>query len=121
MKRSRSIRLVLVGGLAAGALAGCGREPARGAALAVFTNDTRLAGAGYYHAPVRAWYALPYNQYDPKTARWYRGGQWVSEPDQTITNVSAPTVQALLAAQAQGSVVHRGGFGGSARHHFVSS
>lgn len=114
---------MLLGGLAAGSLAGCGDggSSSRGGALGVYTNDTFVPGAGYYHAPARAWYSLPYNYHDPKTGLWFQGGQWAATPQQTITNISAPTVQALLAANAQRTDVHRGGFGSSSHSHFISS
>ena len=77
MKRSRSIRLVLLGGLSAGALAGCGPDPPPPlSADAVYTNNCYVPGVGYYHAPFRAWFSLPYNHFDPQTKRYFYGGQW---------------------------------------------
>jgi len=53
VKRSRSIRLVLIGGLSAGAATSCGPDDRQSAAAAgsVYTNNYYVAGRGYYHAP----------------------------------------------------------------------
>lgn len=123
MKRSRSIRLVLLSGLSAGALSGGQASAVNPPAVstgAVFTNDFHIPGAGYYHAPFRAWYPLPYNYFDPQTRRYYYGGQWGPEPHQTITNISAPTVQAVQqVAAVRTDTIRRGGFGTSSRSHYV--
>ena len=122
MKRSRTIRLVLIGGLAAGASTGCGPAPDSPAAVAsanVYTNDHHVAGLGYYHAPFRAWYPEPYNRFDPQTGRYYAGGEWRTAPYASITNLSSPNSEAVMAAQAlqparTGSTfIRRGGFGSS--------
>lgn len=121
MKRSRSIRLVLIGGLTAGALTGC--DPARKeppiSESRVYTNNYYIAGAGYYHAPFRAWYALPYNYFDPQTRRYFQGGQWAATPHQTITNISPPTPEDARQAQARRPDVSRGGFGRTSGYHHV--
>ncbi len=122
MKRSRSIRLVLIGGLAAGATTGCG--PSAGnlsgvSAENVYTNNHPLPhGGGYYHAPFRAWFPIPYNLYDPKTNRYYQGGRWESSPHVSITNLSSPTPDAIQLAEAAlpRASVPRGGFGGTSHH-----
>ncbi|MCU0785245.1 MAG: hypothetical protein MUF81_14580 [Verrucomicrobia bacterium] len=112
MKRSRSIRLVLIGGLSAGALTtSCGPESARVSADNVYTNNYYVPGIGYYHAPFRAWYAFPYNHRDPRTGRYFYGGQWGESPFQNITNISAPMPAAAQQAQARRTDVPRGGFG----------
>jgi len=130
VKRSKRIRLVLIGGLSAGALTSCGPEanpPGTSGLQAVYTNNHYLPGVGYYHAPFRAWYSLPYNHFDPHRQRYYQGGQWVESPHQSITNISAPTpeavrqAQAQAQAQAQRSHVTRGGFGSTARHYSLYS
>jgi hypothetical protein len=118
VKRSRSIRLVLIGGLSAGALTSCGPDGAPKAPLSaesVYTNNYYVAGVGYYHAPFRAWYALPYNHFDPQSRRFYYGGQWAATPHQSITNVSAPPPEVAQQAQGQRTDVTRGGFGRSSR------
>lgn len=124
MKRSKSIRLVLIGGLSASALSGCGPSH-RGSALtesgAVYTNNQHVPGVGYYHAPFRAWYAQPYNFFDPQTRRYFHGGQWSAAPYESITNLSEPTADAARQAQAQRTDVRRGGFGSTGGHHFISS
>ena len=120
MKRSRRIRLVLIGGLAAGAFAGCeqaGPESAPISQSCVYANNYYVPGVGYYHAPFRAWYALPYNHYDPQTQRYFFGGRWDTAPHQSITNLSGPTADVALLAQAQRTDVSRGGFGCSSSSH----
>jgi hypothetical protein len=112
VKRSRRVKLVLVGGL----LAGCDGS-SRPSTHNVYTNNHYIAGAGYYHAPFRDWYPRPYNDFDPRTQQYYYGGQWWPEPNQSITNVSAPTA----AAVQRFAPVRRGGFGSSARSHSVWS
>jgi hypothetical protein len=122
VKRSRGIRLVLIGGLSAGALSGCdsgsGRLPEVRQGC-VYTNNYYVPGAGYYHAPFRAWYALPYNHFDAQNQRYFFGGQWAATPHQSITNISAPTAQSVQQAQAQRTDVRRSGFGSTSRSHFV--
>ena len=63
---------MLIGGLSAGALAGCGPDqPPPLSSDAVYTNNCYVPGVGYYHAPFRAWYSLPYNHFDPQTQRYF--------------------------------------------------
>ena len=124
MKRSRSIKLVLIGGLAAGALTSCGPPSAQKAPITadrVYTNNFYVAGVGYYHAPFRAWYALPYNHFDPQTKRYFHGGQWSAAPFQNITNISAPPSAVAQQAEAQRTDVSRGGFGSTSRSSHVWS
>lgn len=116
--------MVLIGGISAGALTSCGpgdiaRAPV--SAQSVYTNNFFVPGAGYYHAPFRAFYPMPYNHFDPQTKRYYYGGQWALTPCQSITNISPPTVQVAQAAQAQRTDIPRGGFGSSSRSHHVWS
>jgi hypothetical protein len=125
VKRSRSIRLILLGGLSAGALAGCSPNSNQPPISAVnyYTNNYYVPGVGYYHAPFRAWYALPYNHFDPQAQRFFYGGQWGTTAFETITNISQPTIQAAaqaqaaMLAQAQRSEISRGGFGGTWHSH----
>jgi len=120
VKRSRRIRLVLIGGLSAGALTGCGPEGVHRAPLSaqsVYTNNFYVPGVGYYHAPFRAWFALPYNHFDPRTRRYYYGGQWAATPHQSFTNISNPRPEAAQQAQGQRTDIPRGGFGSTSRHH----
>ncbi len=119
MKRSKSIRLVLLGGLSAGALAGCGpnaHAPAPISENNVYTNNYYVPGVGYYHAPFRNWYELPYNHFDATARLYFFGGQWAGQPHQSITNISSPTEVAASHAQAvrtdiPPSSVRRGGWG----------
>ncbi|MGA2174338.1 MAG: hypothetical protein ABSH38_05065 [Verrucomicrobiota bacterium] len=111
-KRSKRIRLLLIGGLSAGALAGC--APAGKAPLStdnVYTNNYYVPGVGYYHAPFRAWYPFPYNHFDARTQRYYAGGRWVPAPFESITNVSSPSPQTAASADAMRTDITRGGFG----------
>lgn len=131
MKRSRSIKLVLIGGVSAGALTGCDSNDVSRAPLsasAVYTNNFYVQGAGYYHAPYRAWYHIPYNQFEPKSGLYFHGGQWSAQPHQSITNISSPTPESAALAQAARtdsqptpSTVQRRGFGGTSRSHWISS
>jgi hypothetical protein len=115
VKRSRSIRLILLGGLSAGALAGCSHETQQAPITAdnSYTNNYYVPGVGYYHAPFRAWYSLPYNHFDPQGRRYFYGGQWGATPFETVTNISQPTAQAAAQAEAQRTDITRGGFGSS--------
>lgn len=115
MKRSRSIRLILLGSLSAGALAGCSQNAQKAPISAdnYYTNNYYVPGVGYYHAPFRAWYTLPYNHFDPQQKRYFYGGQWGTDPCETITNISQPTAQAATQAEAKRTDITRGGFGGT--------
>ena len=119
MKRSRSIKLVLIGGLGAGALSGCGpgNQPQSVTTSAVYTNNFYLPGVGYYHAPFRNFYSLPYNHFAPGSGQYFFGGQWGTSPHQSITNISSPTPAVAVAAEAKRTDISRGGFG-STSHHF---
>ena len=121
MKRSRRVKLVLLGGVSAGALAACDFSPGnRSASTEVaYTNNYYIPGAGYYHAPFRAWYSRPYNYFDPQTKRYYYGGEWGLEPHQSITNISSPTAIAVQQVAATRTDVRRGGFGGTGHGHTV--
>ncbi|HEY5909982.1 MAG TPA: hypothetical protein VJA21_05200 [Verrucomicrobiae bacterium] len=122
MKRSKSIRLVLIGGLSAGALTGCSPNGNQTTAISpncVYTNNYFVAGVGYYHAPFRAWYSLPYNHFNPQNERYFYGGQWGTAPHESITNISAPTAEVAQQAQARRTDVPRGGFGSTSRSHYV--
>jgi hypothetical protein len=120
VKRSKRIRLVLIGGLSAGALAGCDSDVRHAPVTqdSVYTNNYYLPGVGYYHAPFRAWYPLPYNHFDERSQRFFYGGQWAAAPHQSITNISGPTSAAAQQAQAQRTDVERGGFGSTSRGHY---
>ena len=116
MKRSRSIRLLLLGGMSAGALTGCGPGTSQNPPISqenVYTNNYYVPGVGYYHAPFHAWYQLPYNHFDAQRHLYYYGGQWGEAPYQSIINISAPTPNAAGQAEAQRTDVVRGGFGGT--------
>jgi hypothetical protein len=124
VKRSRSIRLILLGGLSATALTSCAPgtvQPAPVTTDAVYTNNYYLPGVGYYHAPFRAWYALPYNHFDQKTTRYFYGGQWAATPYESAINISAPTPDAARVAEAQRADIVRGGFGSTSGSHWIYS
>jgi hypothetical protein len=121
-KRSKRIRLILLGALSAGALAGCAPEGgARLSTADVYTNNFYIPGAGYYHAPFCAWYPLPYNHYDAATKRYYYGGQWGDLACQSITNISSPSAQAVAMAESMRTDVSRGGFGSSGGYFYSGS
>jgi hypothetical protein len=111
MKRSKSIRLVLLGSLSTAILTGCDQKPSV-SAQNVYTNNFYVPGAGYYHAPFRAWYRLPYNHFDSKINMYFYGGQWGKQPFESITNISSPTSEAVQLAETTRTDVTRGGFGG---------
>ena len=124
MKRSRTIRLLLLGGMSAGALAGCKPGDIRKAPITqnnVYTNDYFVPGVGYYHAPFQAWYPLRYNQYDAQKHRYYFGGQWANAPHQSIINISSPTSEAVQMAQAARTDISRGGFGSISHGHWIGA
>lgn len=122
MKRSKSVRLILIGGLSAGTLTSCtpgGKAPI--SAENVYTNNYYVPGVGYYHAPFRAWYSLPYNHFDPQTQRYFYGGQWGATPFENITNISSPTPQVAQLAEAQRTDIVRGGFGSTSGSRWIYS
>ncbi len=124
MKRSRSIRLVLIGGLSTGALTSCGPENPLKAPIRsdyAYTNNFYVQGVGYYHAPFRAWYQMPYNYYEPKSQLYFYGGQWGKSPHVSITNISSPTPEVAQQTQARRTDVSRGGFGSSSRSYHTWS
>ena len=110
MKRSKTIRLILLGGLSTAVLSGCGQKPDV-STTDVYTNNFYVPGAGYYHAPFRGWFALPYNHFDPQRNLYFYGGQWGITPFESITNISSPTLEAVQIVQATRTDVSRGGFG----------
>lgn len=123
MKRSRSIRLVLIGGISAGVATGCGpgNQPPVISAQNVYTNNYHVPGVGYYHAPYRAFFPFPYNHFDTASQRYFYGGQWSRVPALNITNLSAPTSDVAALAEAQHTDIPRSGFGSSSRSHSIWS
>jgi hypothetical protein len=114
----------LLTGLSAGALTGCDsslNQRPRVSTEAVYTNNHYVPGVGYYHAPYRAFYPRPYNDFDPQIQRYYYGGQWALAPEQSITNISSPTASAAQTAEATRTDIQRGGWGSSSRSHSVWS
>lgn len=125
MKRSHGIVLALLGGASAGALGGCAQRehPARVSPQSVYVNDYFVPGVGFYHAPFHAFFAHPYNYFNPATHQYYFGGQWASAPYQSVVNISAPTIAAATFAEAYRTDVVRGGFGsyfGGGGHYYGS-
>ncbi len=112
MKRSKSIRLILLGGVSTLALTGCDQKPAV-SPQNYYTNNFFVPGAGYYHAPFRKWYPLPYNHQDGQSRLYFYGGQWDASPCASITNISAPLPEAVTLAQNNRTDIPRGGFGNS--------
>lgn len=123
MKRSARIRLLLLGTVSAGAL-DCTPASSQNVPIRqdnVYTNNFYVPGVGYYHAPFRAWYALPYNHFDAQNQRYFYGGQWGTAPHRSITNISEPTTEAVQRAEAQRTDVRRGGFGSTSHGYWVHS
>ncbi len=111
-----------MGGLSAGALTGCGpQSPAPLTSQAFYTNNCYVPGVGYYHAPFRAWYRLPYNHFNAKTQQYFYGGQWAAAACESITNISSPSESAVQLAEAQRTDVVRGGFGGTSGMYWAHS
>ena len=109
----------MLSGLSAGALTGCGPDgPPVVTTDNVYTNNYYVSGVGYYHAPFREWYRLPYNHYDPETKSYYYGGKWNLKAFESITNISSPMAQAAMDVEAKRTDVVRGGFGGTSGGHY---
>ena len=123
MKRSRKISLALLGGLSAGAITGCAPvvgEP-RISPESVYVNDYFVPGAGYYHAPFRAFYPQPYNYYDPRRKLYFYGGQWGATRHRSFINISAPSPTAALLAESARASIERSGFGSTSRGFHIGS
>lgn len=88
MKRSRSVKRVLLGTFSAGVLAAA--EP-RIVIDRYYTNDVHIPGAGYYHAPFQKFYERPYNNFDATKQQYYYGGEWHAAPHRSIVNISSPS------------------------------
>ena len=115
---------MLIGSVSAVALGGCGpggNQPPPVGANNVYTNNYYVPGVGYYHAPFRAWYHTPYNYFEPKSQRYFFGGQWGTSPHESITNLSAPPPEIAQQAQAQRTDIQRSGFGSTSRSHHTWS
>ena len=114
---------MLLGGLSAGALtAGAvAAQASRITTESYFTNDVHIPGAGYYHAPFRAFYSHPYNYYDGDRKLYFYGGQWGPAPHRSIVNISAPSPEAVRAAEAVRTDVRRSGFGSTSGSHSIRS
>lgn len=124
MKRSRSVRRLLLGGFTAGALATGAAAQSSTAPVTtdrLYTNEAHIPGVGWYHAPFRAFYAFPYNHYDPARRQYFFGGQWAAAPHRSIVNISSPTAEAAQRAQALRTDVRRSGFGGTGGSYFIHS
>lgn len=92
----------------------------------VYINDYFVPGAGYYHAPFQTFFPQPYNYYDAQRKQYYYGGQWGPAPHRSIVNISAPTAEAAVVAEAARAAVAarqvpRSGFGSTSRTHSVWS
>lgn len=124
MKRSRSVRRLLLGSLTAGALAttaAAQSSTARVTSDSFYTNDAHIPGVGWYHAPFRGFYAHPYNHYDPARRQYFYGGQWAPAPHRSVVNISSPTPEAAQRAESLRTDVRRSGFGSTGGSHFIRS
>ena len=100
-----------MGSLSTAVLVGCSQKPSV-STQNVYTNNFYVPGAGYYHAPFRGWYTLPYNYFDAQNKLYFYGGEWANRPCESITNISAPTPEAVQLAESSRTDISRGGFGG---------
>jgi hypothetical protein len=122
VKRSKTIQLILLGTATGAAFVGCdsGHDVSRARLSAdnTYTNNHYVHGAGYYHAPYRAWYPYPYNSFRPGQG-YYHGGQWSADPGIASIDASRPASAAVKSAQSQHdtarAATRRSGFGGSSR------
>ena len=97
-----------------GVMTGCGPNgPPVISTSNVYTNNYYVQGVGYYHAPFREFYKLQYNRYDPETRSYYYGGKWSLKAFESITNISSPTEQSAIQAEAARTDIVRGGFDGT--------
>jgi hypothetical protein len=128
VKRSRTVKRLLLGGFTAGLASACaGAAEPTITSNNLYTNETFIRGAGYYHAPFQGFFTLPYNHYDAQRKMYFYGGQWGPAPHQSIVNISAPKPEAARVAQAARQdlprpvpvPVDRSGFGN--RSHSFSS
>ncbi len=111
MKRSAQVALVISGAI----LTGCSRTPNGWdsdsvASSEVLTNNTFVAGRGYYHAPYHSFFPYPYNFFLPGRG-YYHGGNYSIAPDHNAISASSP------AASAAHGGVDRGGFARSSSAH----
>lgn len=113
--------MVLIGALSTGTFSGCQPSKTSISTENVYTNNYFVPGVGYYHAPFRAWYSMPYNYFDSQNRMYFYGGRWNSSPHQSITNISSPTPEMAAMAQAQRSDIARGGFGSTSHSHWIHS
>jgi hypothetical protein len=131
VKRSKTVSLVLLGGLSAGAFTACAPSAGRTQRVTTetyLTNEDFIPGVGYYHAPFHAFFPQPYNFYDPTRKMYFFGGQWAPAPHRSIVNISAPTPDAARIAESlrrdvsgSSSFFPRSGFGSTSQSHFTSS
>jgi hypothetical protein len=129
VKRSKSVKRILLGGLSVGALTACAAMAAQAQRVtpeSYFTNEDHIPGVGYYHAPFRGFFAQPYNYYDATRKMYFYGGQWGPAPHRSIVNISAPTPEAARAAESmrtdlQRPYVPRSGFGSTSGSHSIHS
>lgn len=93
-------------------LTGCSQrdEPPKPAAREsqTLTNDTYVAGRGYYHSPFHMFFPFPYNHYSPGMG-YYRGGRFHAQPDLTVPKPTYPG-RSQAAASRPSQNVNRGGF-----------
>jgi hypothetical protein len=133
VKRSLTVRRILLGSFSAGAWLAAGAATSHAAEPRVtpdsyYTNDYHLPGAGYYHAPFRAFFSEPYNHFDPARRMYFYGGRWGTEPHRSVVNISTPTIEAAQLAEKLRSdlgstyvPVPRSGFGSTGGTHSIRS
>lgn len=123
MKRSRQIRLLLLGSFCTGALTSCSDKTGpESNSPRVYPNDYQVDKLGYYHAPYGAFYARRYNDYDPQRKLYFHGGLWTPLPHQSVVNLSEPGPEAQrLLNNLNPPGIHRGGFGGTSHGRYFHS
>jgi hypothetical protein len=90
MKKSTAVTLVISGAL----MVSCHQRPysyygSSSGTNGLITNNTYVAGRGYWHAPFYDWYPYPYNYFRPGYG-YYHGGMYSSEPQLSTITSSAP-------------------------------
>ena len=75
----------------------------------VLTNNTYVAGRGFYHAPYFGFFPYSYNSHLPGRG-YYHGGSFSPEPPQSTLTASPPGRMHHAMKQAREAETQRGGF-----------
>jgi hypothetical protein len=63
-----------------------------------YTNDSYIAGVGYYNAPYFGWFPYKYNFFD-STRGYFHGGNWTPQANAAVMASSKPTPAAIALAR----------------------